>query len=863
MSQTENPAFAADVEESSFRELVRDLDGPVHTRFEDPLFARVLDAFRSLSDGSGTSLDLACLLRQVIRRASERDGAPFSLVVPAGVGPTANDWERVGVVAASLDGGQRLLLRAQPWRPSWLTAEGCPAVDAAARAGTLAGPRARYDPLPSDRFFSQATGYATYRTAGQRAAVRAAVSMPDDGTLIAMLPTSSGKTEIALTLSSLARKQTTVIVVPTIALALDFERRFRDSYRNRNPRVDADGLVFSWTSDTAPADKERLRDMLLRGSIPLLVTSPESLTGALLASVRDAATADRLRALVVDEAHLITQWGHDFRPEFRELGPLRDDLLRRGREAGHPGFRTLLLSATLGSAEVADLLDLFGNGSPASMVAANALRPEPDYWIGEVTEVDERRRRAIEAVLHLPRPLLLYTTRPADADDWVSRLHRAGVGRIGVVTGKTAGQDRLDVLRGLRVGDGSDSRYDVVVATSAFGLGIDNDQLRSVVHVCLPETIDRWYQEVGRAGRDGHASTALLLPAVGDLEQAADLGVTMLKPETARKRWKSMWTQGRDQPHAPRLIDLESAAPGENTGSYNRRWNAQVLIGLHTLGRIERRALSREEAVGRELPLGDADRRHEWEELQIQLPDVHEPDFFDTVWLAYRDDVAVRNGEALARIRAVLGADAQICVQLADVYRSDGRVRARLGPAVDGMEPRPWCGRCPGCRSQGIQPSVVLSPRGPFNWCYTAPVDPRLEALLTAAPSAPGLAVLHASDPVADAAVLLPLLYRAGVRQFVGIDTSELRGSWWFEEGEARSPLDLAPVPAVVVPPPGMPVDHSWKVPGLRSWAEGEEDQPVVMVLRPGTNVGPQTTVDALKTISIDAAVAILGGMLQ
>ena len=516
--RSEPPRFAADVEESEFRRFIADVS-PDAAQFDDPLYARVADALRALPIGRTTQLDVAILIRQVLRRASVRDGSDFRLVVSPDLGPTASDWQAVGVTAIRTTAG-RVMVQADPWQPSWL--KGRRTVDTAAGAGTSAGVRARYDELPADPFFAEATTFGAYRTAGQRAAVRAAVSMPPGGTLIALLPTGSGKTEVATTLAHLARRETTIIVVPTVALAYDFERRFRETYAARDQRItDPDDLVFAWTGETDSVRRDELRGLLTAGRVPLLVTSPESLTGTLLHSVRSAAEAGRLRGLIVDEAHLVTQWGRDFRPEFRHLAGLRTDLLERSRRGGHPGFRTILLSATLGPDELDDLVDLFGAPGPLSLVAANALRPEPEYWVADVVSEPERAERVLEAVSRLPRPLILYVTRPDKADAWVQQFKSRGLGRVAVVTGRSPGVDRRDVLDGLRSGPGWTSRYDVVVATSAFGLGIDNEQIRTVLHACLPETLDRWYQEVGRSGRDGQASVAVLIPAFGDTSEAA------------------------------------------------------------------------------------------------------------------------------------------------------------------------------------------------------------------------------------------------------------------------------------------------------------------------------------------------------
>ena len=211
-------------------------DGTVaDTEFTGELFSRCRDAINGARVGTATALDVAVLVRQVMRRGSERDGIPFRLLLglEAGVPAESDIWRSAGVTVVQAADG-RPLLRAEPYQPTWL--RGKVAVDAAAAAGTAAGRRAvAGEALPADPFFVEATGYTTYKTPGQRAAVRAAVSMPDGGTLIAELPTGTGKTEIAVSLAQFSQREgrTVLIVVPTVALAYDFERRFRDLYERR------------------------------------------------------------------------------------------------------------------------------------------------------------------------------------------------------------------------------------------------------------------------------------------------------------------------------------------------------------------------------------------------------------------------------------------------------------------------------------------------------------------------------------------------------------------------------------------------------------------------------------------------------
>ena len=846
--------FVADQEEALFRRFLQD-PGAGSPKFEDPTYARVVDTVTDLRRSRATPLDLARLVRHVLRRASIRDRVDFRLVVTSALGLQEEDWNRAGITAIQTADGVTML-QAAAWKPVWL---GGTEIDTAAAAGTVAGVRGVHDYLPGDPMFANATAYGVYRTAGQRAAVRAAVSMPDSSTLIALLPTGSGKTEVATTLAHLARRQTTIIVVPTVALAYDFERRFRETFRSRDGRLDPARLVFAWTGDTDSDQRDQFRSLLTSGQVPLLVTSPESLTGALLHSVRSAADGGRLRALVIDEAHLITQWGRDFRPEFRHLARLRTELLERSRAGGRPGFRTVLLSATLGGAEIDDLSQLFGQPGPLCLVAANALRPEPEYWIANVTAESERTQRVLEAISRLPRPAILYVTRPAVADAWVDRLRAHGFGRVAVVTGRSAGADRREVLAGLRSGGGSTSRYDVVVATSAFGLGIDNDQIRTVIHVCLPETLDRWYQEVGRSGRDGHASVAVLLPAYGDAEEASGLGITMLKPETASSRWESLW-RDRVARAEGNYVDLHHAPAGVDVGSYNRRWNAQVLRGLEELGQIHRRQVAPYEASELELPVGTLERPHEWELVELVTLDTQSEAFFDDVWEPWRAGLLSDNREALEQMKAVLKPEASVCELLAAAYEASPAFKQSHAVAARGVTLVPGCGRCPACRVRGLAPHVDRPPRGTYTWIPEDRDATALDALFAAAPTGKRLAILYGAEPAAAASSLADAVAAAGIRMFAGVTPSRPPADWWFTDRGDVNPADLPPLPALIVPPVDIPLDEAWLVRGLRPTAEDGVPAPLLILIRTGTPVGAaRIPVERLRTLHVDVALKTLG----
>ena len=573
--------------------------------------------------------------------------------------------------------------------------------------------------------------------------------------------------------------------------------------------------------------------------------------------MRSAAEGGRLRALVIDEAHLVTQWGRDFRPEFRQLADLRADLLDRAQRAGHPGFRTVLLSATLGGAELDDLSQLFGQPGPLCLVAANALRPEPEYWMSGLSHDSVRAQRVLEAISHLPRPAILYVTRPAKADAWVRRLRAEGFGRVAVVTGTSPGVDRRDVLEGLRSGRGSTSRFDVVVATSAFGLGSTTTRFEpSSTHVCLKRSI------AGTRRWDEAAETAILPwpssspPMMTPAKQPAS-GITMLKPETAVSRWDALW--GNRVSLDGNYVDLHTAPPGVETGSYNRRWNAQVLRGLEELGQIERRQLSLSQAAELELPIGTARRPREWERVELVALDVHSDGFFDHVWETWRAGLLKESYEALNQMKAVLEPEASICDLLAAAYRASPAFTERHGSATRGVEPLPRCGRCPRCRAQGVDPQIERPPRGTYMWIPELQTSPALDALLSAAPTGRCLAMLYSAEPAVAAPELANAAAAAGIRLFAGVTPSRPSMDWWCTDRGDVNPMDLPPLPALIIPPLGAPVDEAWLVAGLRPRTEDGEPTPILLLVQVGTPIGAACVpVERLRTLDVHVAIRIL-----
>jgi len=745
-----------------------------------------------------------------------------------------------------------------PWVADWLD-KGKRAHDAAALAGTVAGCRFEPSSIAADPFFFQLTGFETYRTPGQRAACRAVVSAPEGSTVIAMLPTGSGKTEVALSLAERGRHGLTAIVVPTVALAYDFERRFRDHYSRRDTRIDAASLAFAWTASTDEEARENFKMRILNGQQPLLVTSPESLTRALRQTLLDAASIGRLQGFVIDEAHLVTQWGRSFRPEFRVLADLRRDLLAAAAEMGHSRAVTLLLSATLGATEMSDLISQFGEEGACSPVVANALRSEPDFWIAPSATNDEREQRVLETISHSARPAILYTTRPDQAEWWHAKLQAQGYSRLAVVTGGTSAQDRLSVLEGIRTGAEGRSSIDLVIATSAFGLGIDYPHIRTVIHACLPETVDRWYQELGRGGRDGDACAEYLLTAPADLDEAESLGVKVLTSATARKRWDDLW-QHR-QVHAHRnFIDLEGARGTVRRGDYNRRWNAQLIQGLVEMGELRRHQIAVEDL--RDLLDSDAAEPADWTAVTLATARLGDPAYWDERWLSWQKAEMTRSALSLAHMTAVARLTKGACAGICEEYEPDEALQDRWGTALQYMEPIGDCGRCPSCRALDISPSHEPAPSPIQQWAVAERDYDSLHKFARATGGKNGVVVVsyraHGGTESLDFA---RLMYELGVRHFAGISAPPNVRQFdpAFVDQRPLTPRELSPLPSFSYFAPDHQVSRHWLARRARPRVASHGGQLVDVLMVPeSTKIGGQLIGRDILAVSDSTALQML-----
>lgn len=451
-----------------------------------------------------------------------------------------------------------------------------------------------YDFLPrretvkglGDGILYNMTGYTHYISREQKAIIRASMCLPQGYTLLACLPTGGGKslvgqmpafffTEGGTISGAVTDAGSSVVVVPTVALAIDQALSARKFFKDSISEEHRPAAYYSKISDE---EKKIIFNGLKNGTLPLLFISPEATLSAPFRQVLlEAGRHGRLNNLIIDEAHIVVDWGSSFRPEFQFLAPFRRRLL----EESQGRLKTILLSATLTDYTSAILRELFAEDGNLVEIRGDALRPEPMFWLDRPKSEEERERRILDILPLLPRPVVIYVTKPDRAKDWQAKIIARGFQRVETFTGETKRGQRENILRLW-----GDNELDIIVANSAFGMGVDKPDIRTVIHCCLPESINRFYQEIGRGGRDGYPSLSILsfVPIVDSKETFDLIKASVLTAENIVSRWESMrshsleWTSGdtfwADTDCKPSHLE------DHITGKRNAEFNEIVLLFL-------------------------------------------------------------------------------------------------------------------------------------------------------------------------------------------------------------------------------------------------------------------------------------------
>jgi ATP-dependent DNA helicase RecQ len=614
---------------------------------EEPTLEYALHRFLRAWQRSGRlGEDEAVLLRQVVRWAP--GGSIFPGALPSNLELLLS---RAGL--EWLPGNE---LRATPYKPTWLDEE--------VECDLVPQRRACDESFPGEPYLAS-IGYPGWRSAAQKEAAWEVLTTLGGETRVIVLPTGSGK---SLCFQLLPRFDSglTVVVVPTIALAID---QHRSALAKLDQLPGVNPLYFS--SDEDPdVVAQALRDRRTR----LLFTSPEACVSGRLRGILDQlATEGWLRNLVIDEGHLIETWGAHFRVEFQILAAKRREWLRASQDR----LRTFLFSATMTKDCRGLLLGMFSEEGKGREFVCQRLRPEMIYFHRRFASNDDRDSSLIEALWHLPRPAILYVTEVAEARRYERLLREEqGFQRIACFHGETRRSERRDLLK--RWGA---NQIDLMVATSAFGVGVDKPDVRAVLHACFPENLDRYYQEVGRGGRDGWSAVCLLMPTKRDEKTARGINVRLMTPELMQERWDAMFTAGRpvegkEYQHRLPVDATRAGLAGNFTYAENIRWNKRLLLQLHRARRLELITLELE-------PANTPEERREWVEVRMNFP----PDTTRLAELIVDERAAERQrfDQGFDQLNVMLKRERCAAVTLGALYGMKGDQRI--------------CGGCPKCRA--------------------------------------------------------------------------------------------------------------------------------------------------------------------
>jgi ATP-dependent DNA helicase RecQ len=329
-----------------------------------------------------------------------------------------------------------------------------------------------------DRVAREAFGYETLR-AGQREAIEAVLRGRDT---LALMSTGSGKSAI-YQIAGLLIRGATVVVSPLIALQRDQVEHLREA---------GAGGAAQLNSTVRDGEREEALAELAEDALEFVFLAPEQLANQ---DVLDELAVADVSLFVVDEAHAISEWGHDFRPDYLRLGAAVEAL-------GRP--TVLALTATAAPPVRDEIVERLGLREP-EVVVRGFDRPNIHLAVERFHDARARDRALLERVEEAPKPGILYVATRKRTEGIATDLRERGV-RAAAYHGGMRPKDREEVQTGFM----DDGTLDVVVATTAFGMGVDKADVRWVFHAEPADSLDAYYQELGRAGRDGEPAQARL-----------------------------------------------------------------------------------------------------------------------------------------------------------------------------------------------------------------------------------------------------------------------------------------------------------------------------------------------------------------
>ena len=425
--------------------------------------------------------------------------------------------------------------------------------------------------LKTNAYVESIMGFKYFKSLEQKLCVYGGLNTPSGYTSLISMPTGGGKSLVTQTLAY-EKEGLTIVVVPTVSLAIDQER-----VGKKNIKTSKDKEIFCYYSGIK--NFSDISNAIRSKTAKLLFISPEALikNEQFQKLISEANERKYIKNLVIDEAHIVVAWGDFFRVDYQCLSPWRNELLKTT-----PEIRTFLLSATFQDDTVKNLKRMFSEDEKWLEIRCDSLRKEPHFIFEKVNSYSDKKKKVLTLVNMLPRPMIIYVNAPYEAKKWKAFLESEGYGNVRTFTGETKSAERNELIE-----QWSNNEYELMVATSAFGVGVDKPDVRSVIHLYVPESPDSYYQELGRGGRDGLNCLSVMCVSDEDISSATDHLSKVLTTPKLWGRWWSMLHNPVNQCLGDRIAIMASTKPNYNKINYfeegndtDEKWNINVLLLL-------------------------------------------------------------------------------------------------------------------------------------------------------------------------------------------------------------------------------------------------------------------------------------------
>ena len=435
--------------------------------------------------------------------------------------------------------------------------------------------------LITDSLIYSITGFRNFKTMSQKLAVYGALNTPEGYTTLVSLPTGGGKSLITQ-MMAYQSDGLTIVVVPTVSLADDQLIAAKQIIK----RSTVDQEIFSYRSGVPIVP---ILTAIQNRTARLLFISPEALMNnqAFDNVIKIANKQHYMKNIVIDEAHIVVDWGASFRVDYQCLEAWRKKLLLT-----NPSIRTVLLSATFENKSVDVLKKLFSDGNKWIEVRCDALRHEPRYILLKEKGYKNKDKKTIELVRKLPHPMIIYVARPDDAERIKTLLADNGIRNVFTYTGLTNNNLREQLLKSWKA-----NKFEIMVATSAFGVGVDKPDVRTVLHLYIPQNPNAYYQELGRGGRDQLPCLCVMCTYADDLKFAFQrISKRVMTTEKIIGRWDSMYNN-KSSIRDGAIIHINTAIrpnyhdkdewDDRPVSDADMNWNIYVLLLFRRYGLIE------------------------------------------------------------------------------------------------------------------------------------------------------------------------------------------------------------------------------------------------------------------------------------